>query len=160
MGWTGEGGLWDKYKYAVLAAAAGIALLLWPAGRTAVRESGSGARDSRAVEREMEEILGQVSGVGQVRVMLAEEDDGERTVAQNTDLSFRGDEYSSRTTAVLVDGNLGDETFVVRTAYPRYRGALVVCQGGDKASVRLAVTQAVTALTGLSADRVAVAKWR
>ena len=47
---------------------------------------------------------------------------------------------------------------VTRTVYPTYRGALVVCQGGDRADVKLAVTEAVAALTGLSADRITVAK--
>lgn len=51
-----------------------------------------------------------------------------------------------------------EETVVTRTAYPTYRGALVVCQGGDRADVKLAVTEAVSALTGLSSDRVTVAK--
>ena len=49
---------------------------------------------------------------------------------------------------------------VTRQQYPTYRGALVVCQGGDQADVRLAVTEAVAALTGLSSDRVTVAKWQ
>ena len=60
----------------------------------------------------------------------------------------------------MVDGADGDETVVVRTVYPTYRGALVVCQGGDRAEVKLAVTEAVAALTGLSADRITVAKWQ
>ena len=49
---------------------------------------------------------------------------------------------------------------VTQTRRPTYRGALVVCQGGDRAEVKLAVTEAVTALTGLTADRVTVAKWQ
>ena len=47
---------------------------------------------------------------------------------------------------------------MTRQVYPTYRGALVVCQGGDRADVKLAVTEAVSALTGLSSDRVTVAK--
>ena len=62
--------------------------------------------------------------------------------------------------STLVDGTEGDGTVVVRTVYPTYRGALVVCQGGDRPEVKLAVTEAVAALTGLSADRVTVAKWQ
>ena len=54
------------------------------------------------------------------------------------------------------DGGSGDAPVVTRTVYPTYRGALVVCQGGDRADVKLAVTEA--ALTGLSADRITVAK--
>ena len=54
----------------------------------------------------------------------------------------------------------GEEVVVTKSIYPVYRGALVVCDGGDEARVKLAVTEAVTALTGLSADRVTVAKWQ
>ena len=60
----------------------------------------------------------------------------------------------------MVDDGQGQTPIVKQTWYPTYRGALVVCQGGDQAAVRLAVTEAVTALTGLSADRVTVAKWQ
>ena len=47
---------------------------------------------------------------------------------------------------------------MTRILYPTYRGALVVCQGGDRADVRLAVIEAVSVLTGLSSDRITVAK--
>ena len=56
-----------------------------------------------------------------------------------------------------IDGS-AEAPVVTRTVYPTYRGALVVCQGGDRADVKLAVTEAVAALTGLSADRITVAK--
>ena len=47
---------------------------------------------------------------------------------------------------------------MTRILSPTYRGALVVCQGGDRADVRLAVIEAVSVLTGLSSDRITVAK--
>ena len=61
---------------------------------------------------------------------------------------------------VLVDGDSGEEPVVIKQVYPMYRGALVVCQGGDRAEVQLAVIQAVSVLTGLSSDRIAVVKWQ
>ena len=117
------------------------------------------------VQAEMEEILGQISGVGQVRVMLTADTDGERQLARDTELTYRGEptapeDYSARSETVLTDGGEGDAPVVTRRVYPTYRGALVVCQGGDQPQVRLAVTEAVSALTGLSADRIAVAKWQ
>ena len=89
--------------------------------------------------------------------------DGERQLAQNTELRYSGsatapEDYSRTSEPVLLDGGDREETVVTRTAYPTYRGALVVCQGGDRADVKLAVTEAVSALTGLSSDRVTVAK--
>ncbi len=45
-------------------------------------------------------------------------------------------------------------------AAQRWTGAVIVCEGGESAAVRLKLTQAVRALTGLSADRIAVIKGR
>lgn len=162
--------IWDRYKYAALVALIGAGLLLWPGlggSSSARRESRTEDQqtlwDTQAVQREMEEILGAMSGVGQVKVMLTVDSDGERQLAQDTQLSYSGntaapEDYSRRSETVLVDS--GDEPVVVRTVYPTYRGALVVCQGGGSAEVRLAVTEAVSALTGLPAAKVTVAKWQ
>lgn len=157
--------VWDRYKYAVLVALIGAGLLLWPSGNSPAAaetrtESGSSQRD---IQGEMEEILGKISGVGQVRVMLTEDTDGERQLARDTELTYSGDtaspeDYSRRSETVLTDGE--DGVVVTQRLYPTYRGALVVCQGGDRAEVRLAVTEAVMALTGLSSDHVTVAKWQ
>ena len=163
--------LWDKYKFVGLTVLIGVGLLLWPSGKktTATTSSSPAATAPAAVEQDlqadMEEILGTISGVGQVKVLLTVDSDGERQLAQNTELAYSGstaapEDYSRRSETVLVDGAEGDGTVVVRTVYPTYRGALVVCQGGDQAEVKLAVTEAVAALTGLSADRVTVAKWQ
>ena len=95
--------------------------------------------------------------------LLTVDADGQRQLAEDSELSYSGstaapEDYSRSTQTVLVDSGSGDAPVVTRTVYPTYRGALVVCQGGDRADVRLAVTEAVTALTGLTADRVTVAK--
>ncbi len=42
----------------------------------------------------------------------------------------------------------------------RWTGALVVCEGGDGAAVRLRLTQALTALTGLPSDKIAIVRGR
>lgn len=161
--------IWDRYKYAALVALIGAGLLLWPSGG-----SGPGGRLSAGqrtaqqpedLQTQLEEILAAVSGVGQVRVLLTVDSDGERQLAQDTDLEYSGptaspEDYSRRSETVLIKGGSGTEPVTVRQTYPTYRGALVVCQGGDRAEVRLAVTEAVAALTGLTTDRVTVAKWQ
>lgn len=161
----GVRGVWDKYKFAILVVVAGAVLLLWP-GRKMVKNTASSAQaaEARDLETEMEEILSKIAGVGQVQVMLTEDADGEKQLAQDTELSYSGstkapEDYSRSSEVVLADSG-GEDTVVTRQQYPTYRGALVVCQGGDQADVRLAVTEAVAALTGLSSDRVTVAKWQ
>ena len=156
---------WDRYKYAALVVLIGAGLLLWPSGKRNTSTSSVSAAAEETIQAEMEEILGQISGEGQVRVMLTADTDGERQLARDTELTYRGEptapeDYSARSETVLTDGGEGDAPVVTRRVYPTYRGALVVCQGGDQPQVRLAVTEAVSALPGLSADRIAVAKWQ
>ena len=43
---------------------------------------------------------------------------------------------------------------------PVYQGAIILCQGADSPSVRLAITQAVSKVTGLPTDRIAVLKMK
>ena len=159
---------WDRYKYAALVALSGAGLLLWPGGE---RNSGGGLpigqekAEPPELQAQLEDILSTVSGVGQVRVLLTVESDGERQLAQDMELEYSGptaspEDYSRRSETVLVKGGSGAEPVTVRQTYPTYRGALVVCQGGGSAEVRLAVTGAVAALTGLPTDRVTVAKWQ
>ena len=157
---------WERYKYAALAALVGVGLLLIPAGKGEdTQRKTPEAVQNRELQQQMEEILSVMSGVGQVKVMLTVDSDGERQLAQTTELSYSGavaspEDYLRRSETVLVDGDSGEETVVVRTLYPTYRGALVVCTGGDRAEVRLAVTEAVAALTGLTSDQITVGKWQ
>lgn len=158
--------IWDKYKFAALVALAGVVLLLWPSGDGETAERASPQAVSAAqteLQQEMEDILGRIQGVGEVQVLLTVDADGERQLAQDSELSYSGstaapEDYSRSAQTVLVDDGSGDAPVVIRTVYPTYRGALVVCQGGDRADVKLAVTEAVAALTGLTADRITVAK--
>ena len=158
--------LWNRYKFVGLIVLIGMGLLLWPSGNgTGTAVSRESAVQSRDLETEMAEILSAMSGVGQAKVLLTVDSDGERQLAENTELAYSGntaapEDYSRRSETVLVEGSAGDEAVVVRRQYPTYRGALVVCQGGDRAEVQLAVTEAVAALTGLPADRITVAKWQ
>ena len=157
---------WERYKYAALAALVGVGLLLIPAGKGEdTQRKTPEAVQNRELQQQMEEILSVMSGVGDVKVLLTVDSDGERRLAQTTELSYSGEvtapeDYSRRSETVLVDGDSGEEAVVVRTLYPTYRGALVVCTGGDRAEVRLAVTEAVAALTGLTSDQITVAKWQ
>ena len=163
--------LWNKYKYAILVALLGSGILLWsgmPAAEPPDREAlpaEQPAGETVPLQTQIEEILKTVAGVGEVRVLLTLDSDGEQQLAQNTKLEYRGEtsapeDYSRSSETVLVDGGSGEETVVTKRVYPMYRGALVVCQGGDRAEVQLAVTQAVSVLTGLSSDRIAVVKWQ
>ena len=84
----------------------------------------------------------------------------ELVLAQDSSLRYSGsvqspDNYERRSDAVTDSGGV----VVTQEKYPQYRGALVVCDGGGSDAVRLQVVEAVSALTGLGSDRIAVVKW-
>ena len=156
-----------KYKYVLRVAALGALLLLWPGGGKEADPGGTepasaGDRaDLEQTERAMEEILGKISGVGRVSVMLSLHSGGELVLAQDSSLRYSGnvqspDSYERSTQPVTDAGGV----VVTQEKYPQYRGALVVCEGGGNDAVRLQVVSAVSALTGLGSDRIAVVKWQ
>ena len=145
-------------------------LLLWPAGEKKAAAvtagepaavSGTGREALEETERAMEEILGKISGVGKVDVMLSLHSGGERVLAQDSSLRYSGSVQSpdsyERSTQPVTDGG---GVVVTKETCPQYRGALVVCEGGGDDGVRLQVAKAVSALTGLGSDRIAVVKWQ
>ena len=71
-----------------------------------------------------------------------------------------GDSRSRQETVTLNRGSGYQEVVVTNQVYPVYQGAVVVCQGAENSAVRLAVTEAVSALTGLSSDRISIVKWK
>lgn len=156
-----------RYKYALLVVLIGALLLLWPGGRGAPEGADSGLRQISAgsmsleeTERAMEAILEKISGVGRVDVMLTLHSGSELVLAQDSSLRYSGsvqspDNYERRSDAVTDSGGV----VVTQEKCPQYRGALVVCDGGGSDTVRLQVMEAVSALTGLGSDRIAVVKW-
>ena len=155
-----------KYKYVLLVAALGVVLLLWPTDRksdgAAPAEStpAPGGIDLAETEKAMEDILSKISGVGQVDVMLTLHTGSELVLAQDSSLRYSGnaqspDSYERSAQPVTDSGGV----VVTQEKLPQYRGALVVCDGGGNDAVRLQVIAAVSALTGLGSDRIAVVKW-
>ena len=158
-----------RYKYVLPIAALGVLLLLWPSREKETQAEVSpapSAADAEDLEQDMEDILGKIRGVGRVEVMLTMQSGGELVLASDSTLRYSGathapDDYDRSTEIVTVSGESGGQDVVVtQRKSPQYRGALVVCEGGENDAVRLQVIQAVSALTGLGSDRIAVVPWQ
>ena len=111
-------------------------------------------------ERRMAEILSRIEGAGKLQVMLTLKSGSQLELAEDTDRTIESDEQRTKSETVTINRGSGQQDVVItQQRYPVYQGAVVVCQGADRASVRLAVTEAVAALTGLSSDKISVVKW-
>ena len=154
--------LLDKYKYVLLVILAGIVLLLWPSGEREQPEPASDSApedfDLAALEEKLSQALSQVEGAGKVTVTLTVKSGMEQVplTDRSTSVSERGNSVEEKT--VVISTGSGQETVVRMQRGPVFQGAVVVCQGGDRAEVRLLMTQAVASLTGLGADRITVCK--
>ena len=137
----------------------GALLLLLLPGRSG-EKAGTGREETfsfslEAEEKRLETALGRIPGAGRVTVLLTLDSSEEREYARNTDQDRQQETDRDRSEERSQVAQVGENALTVKIAYPRYRGALVVTEGGGSA-LRLAVTQAVAALTGLSTDRITV----
>jgi stage III sporulation protein AG len=115
----------------------------------------------QSIDLRLEEILSCIDGAGKVRVFLSEAA-GEQTIFQtDEEVSSGASSSSSSSQTVIISGSdRTEQGMIVQIIPPRYQGAVIVCQGADRASVRLAIVEAVSNATGLASDRITVLKMK
>ena len=154
-----------KYRYALIVLIIGLVFILLPSKKT---ESQTGTsvqtvkESSETIELDaLSDILKSIDGAGDVRVLLSIAS-GEETVYQtDSDISTSADGGSTRIETVLINDSQRQQAGLVRQINPPvYLGAIVVCQGADNAVVRLAITQAISKITGLGTDNICVLKMK
>lgn len=154
-----------RYKYAAIILLIGLVLLWLPEKsemNQQVKQNSSVEQTAgKSREEALIEILQSIQGAGRVKVLLSTAE-GEETVYQtDSDTSTGTDNSSGRTDTVIITDSQREESGLIRQVNPPvYLGAVVVCDGADKASVRLAITQAVAKITGLGADAICVLKMK
>lgn len=155
-----------KYRHALLILLLGLGLMLLPAGRSpaAAPEQGSTAtvpETDPGLEERLQGILSQISGAGQVQVLLTERTGSETRYQSDTESAEGEGSGSLRENTVIVEDSTNAEAALVRRVDPpEYLGAVIVCQGGDDPTVKLAIVEAVRCATGLGADQISVIKMK
>ncbi len=159
-GRLGLAGRFGKYKWVALILLVGLLLLAWPTGDgTQTEDTTETAQtfDLAETEARLAAALSQIKGAGEVTVVLTLAGGPRQILAQDVDQATeRGQER--RETVVVSRGSGGQEAVAVQEVSPEYQGALLVCPGGGDPTVRLQLTQAVSALTGLGADKISISE--
>lgn len=145
-----------KYKYVLIVVLAGLLLMLMPSKEetTPLIQETESMPD---MQESLEMILTRIQGVGKVKVLLTQAQ-GERTVYVFDETA--GSDSLKSDAVILTDAQRAQKGMVSQVIPPVYLGAIVVCEGGDQAPVRLAVVEAVCDATGLSADKISVLKMK
>lgn len=107
------------------------------------------------MEQKLEELLGNVEGVGEVRVMLTFEGTGEKQVEK--DRTATADESSEET--VYEEHGSSDRTpYVTSETNPKVEGVLVIAQGGGNSRIKQEILEAAQALFGIEAHKIKIMK--
>ena len=155
--------LFDKYKFVLAVLGIGILLMLIPDNDKTQAPPVPTEQHTATVSRaeELENILGQMYGVGRIKVLLTESDSAQTIYQTDEDRSQSADSENIRVQTVIVTNSGREEVGLIRSVTPPvYLGAIIVCQGGDNPSVKLAVVQAVSNVTGIPSDRITVLKMK
>ena len=150
-----------KFKYPVLILLLGVLLLLLPRQEQKPQAAESPApaveeKSTLAVEEtRLANLLSRIQGAGAVEVMLSLKSGEQIHYQTDTQLQTGGGTEESlrqEDSTVLYGTGSGSQSALV--------GAVVVCQGADDPTVKLALVQAVASVTGLGTDQITVVKMR
>lgn len=155
-----------KYRYGILVLVIGIILMMIPVNGNTKTETQSNPSEPKTdiyydITKELTETLSQIQGVGDVKIMLTVAA-GEQVIYQvdeNVSSSETGSTIQKET--VIITGSDRQETALVSYVKPpTYLGVIIVCEGADQPSVKLAVVDAVSKITGLGSDKISVVKMK
>ncbi|MGE4483539.1 MAG: stage III sporulation protein AG [Oscillospiraceae bacterium] len=112
-------------------------------------------------EKKLEKILSDIEGAGKVSVMLTLKASSRQILAADEKTSEKttedGNESESDVQTVVISRGSGyEDTVTVNYVYPEYLGAIVVAEGAKSSTIRLKITEAVSAATGLGTDKIKV----
>ena len=151
------GDLLRKYRWPILVLVIGVILMLLPSAEPHDSVTPAASQSEKpGMDQELAHILSQIQGAGEVRVLLTESS-GAQMVYQ-TDVDGAQDRHEK--TVIVTGADRSQAGLVQQVIPPKYMGAIVVCHGADNATVRLAIVEAVSKVTGLGADRISVLKMK
>ena len=157
-----------KYKYVIVFAVLGLAFISFPGND---REGDAQVvkneymTEVKQFEKRIKNVLSMCDGVGRVEVILSIDSGSEYIYANESRKSNRQDEKTKESDldvkpSIMSEGAGKEKPVLVKEIYPEFRGAVVICDGADSAKIRAELSSAVSALTGLSVDKISVIKMK
>ena len=156
-------GIFGKYKYVLLVLLIGMLFMVQPGKGELTKTQPQENEPEKEIElcKQLEDILMNVHGAGDVMVMLSEAQ-GESTVYQTDTTSSsneKGTDMKSQT-VLVTDSKRNQNRLVYQKNPPVYQGAIILAQGADEPAVKLAIVEAVSKVTGLGANKISVLKMK
>lgn len=119
------------------------------------------------LEKKINEIVKQIDGVGNCKVLITMENGVENIYANSEKKMSNSNENLTGTPShhndiqrdvVLIDGNDGKQALMVTQKEPTVKGVVVVCQGAENDLVAKRVTDAVSKALHIKINRLSIVK--
>lgn len=142
----------------------GIILLVWPAENEGNVNDGTKLVSTfdykSSLENQLADMLGDVSGVGEVKVMITLKGENSKTIAYNENksvsVSSTANREDSSKDAVLVRDSTGSVPYTLNEDYPEVAGVLVVTAGADDPLIKSYIISAVKSTLNVGANNITV----
>lgn len=153
----------QKYKYVWLVLLLGMGLMLLPSKeKTTTHQAAQTEQQqvTQSIDDQLSQILSNIDGAGKVQVYLSV-CEGEKTIYQTDEDSVSSeDNINIQVKTVILSDGSREMGLIRQINPPTYKGALILCQGADRPQIHLAIVDAVSKITGLGADKIAVLKMK
>ena len=154
-----------KYRYALIILFIGLVLMMLPGINTTSCTTDKAVETEissvQLLEQKLSSLLTKVDGAGEVEVVLTISA-GEEIIYQTNDDRSNSDTSTSLNinTVTVTDASRNQTGLIKQVKTEIYQGAIVVCRGADNPSVRLAIVDAISRVTGLGANCISILKMK
>lgn len=152
-----------KKKYIVIIGIIGIILILLsdmiPSSTTNSENKQINYQQyTKELEQNTKNIISSIEGVGKCNVMITLDETDENVYAMDTDEKNSSGSISSKNEYVFYEKNNDDTPILIKQYFPKVKGIVVVCQGGDDVVVKEEVICAITSLFDIPSSKISVSK--
>lgn len=139
-----------------------------------VNESSTNENYTASMERKLEELLGHVEGVGNVKVMITIKATGEKNILTEkpySKSSLKEEDGSGGTrneedmsmdcnTVYITDESGNTIPYVINESTPLIEGVAVIAEGGGDASVKEKIINVIKSLFNIEANKISISKMK
>lgn len=149
--------LFIKYRIAAIILLIGILMMTLSVPKKESSNSDNTIQTETTLEDKLSDILSQVAGAGEVKVLLTQSSGAQSYYQADT---RSGENAQSESTVVITDKDRNQNGLIARIDPPVYSGAVILSEGADQPEVRLALTKAAATAAGLRFNQITVLKMK
>lgn len=108
------------------------------------------------LELKLENTIKNVQGAGKVSVVITTDGSSSEEVLKESVTTYENGVKTTKENVVMVNG----KPYVIKTNAPKVVGVVVVCQGANDLSVKLAITEILTTTLNVDCDNIRILKMK